>query len=216
MPYPVLYVRNFSRQQEWAEVMYAPNALCTSRKGPAYRFLAIREHFTQKEAPSRQLLIPEVIEEMEASNKKLKKLHLTDMCGNVYKVFGVVTNLLEAPGKDVILWLRGRCGKSEEVHRILKEDMAGGHIISRKLGANALWWNAAVLAMSLHSLTKQILLPQVVRKCRPKTLRFLFYMMVGRVIHHARRIVLRVDDGMGARWLFEAWQRLKSLTFAPA
>ena len=202
--------------QEWAEVMYAPNALCTSKKGPAYRFLAIREPFSQKEEPSRQLLIPEVINEMESTNKNLKKLHLTDMCGNVYKVFGVVTNLLEAPGKDVILWHRGRCGKSEEVHRILKDDLAGGHIISRKLGANALWWNVAVLSMSLHSLVKQMLLPRVVKRCRPKTLRFLFYMMVGRVIHHARRIVLRVDDGMGARWLLDAWQRLKSLSFVPA
>ena len=202
--------------QEWAEVIYAPNSLCTSKRGPAYRFLAIREVLGENEEISQQLLIPEIIEQMESENKKLKKLHLTDMCGNVYKVFGVVTNLLETSGRDVILWHRGRCGKSEEVHRILKEDLAGGHIISRKLGANALWWNVAVLAMSLHSLVKQMLLPKAVKKCRPKTLRFLFYMMVGRVIHHARRIVLRVDDGIGARWLLEAWQRLKSLSFVPA
>lgn len=202
--------------QEWAEVIYVPNSLCTSKRGPEYRFLAIREVVEKKEGISQQLLIPEFVQQMEAANKKLKKLHLTDMCGNVYKVFGVVTNLLDTPGRDVILWHRGRCGKSEEVHRILKEDLAGGHIISRKLGANALWWNVAVLAMSLHSLVKQMLLPRIVRKCRPKTLRFLFYMMVGRVIHHAHRIVLRVDDGIGARWLLEAWQRLKSLTLAPA
>ena len=202
--------------QEWTEIIYAPNSLCTSKRGPAYRFLAIREVFGKNEEISQQLLIPEIIEQVESENKKLKKLHLTDMCGNVYKVFGVVTNLLETSGKDVILWHRGRCGKSEEVHHILKEDLAGGHIISRKLGANAMWWNVAVLAMSLNSLVKQMLLPSVVKKCRPKTLRFLFYMMVGRVIHHARRIVLRVDDGPGARWLLDAWKRLKTLNFSQA
>lgn len=199
--------------QQCAEVIYAPNSLSTSKKGPTYRFIAIREYIGAEEEKSRQLLLPGMIEQWEAENENVEKLHLTDMHGNVYKVFGVVTNIdiEEMSAAEVILWHRGRCGKSEEVHHILKEELAGGHVISGKLGANAFWWNVSVLAMSLHSLLKQMVLPEEARRSRPKTLRSFFYTMAGRVIHHARRIILRVDDGIGARWLKEAWERLDAL-----
>ena len=38
---------------------------------------------------------------------------------------GVVTNR-ELPGDELIRWYRQRCGKGEEVHSVLKEDLAGG------------------------------------------------------------------------------------------
>lgn len=120
----------------------------------------------------------------------------------------------EMSAEEIILWHRGRCGKSEEVHHILKEELAGGHVISGKLGANAFWWNVAVLAMSLHSLLKQMVLPDEAKRSRPKTLRAFFYTMAGRVVHHARRLILRVDDGIGARWLKEAWERLDALSIS--
>ena len=202
--------------QQCAEVIYAPNSLSTSKKGPTYRFIAIREYIGAEEERSRQLLLPGMIEQLEAENENVKKLHLTDMYGNVYKVFGVLTNIdiEEMSAAEVVLWHRGRCGKSEEVHHILKEELAGGHVISGKLGANAFWWNVSVLAMSLHSLLKQMVLPEVARRSRPKTLRAFFYTMAGRVVHHARHLILRVDDGIGARWLKEAWERLDALSFS--
>ena len=52
------------------------------------------------------------------------------------------------------------------------------------------------------------------KRIRPKTLRSFFYAMAGRVVHHARRLILRVDDGIGARWLKEAWGRLDALSFS--
>ena len=42
-----------------------------------------------------------------------------------YKVFGVVTNRSIA-GDELIWWSRQRCGKGEEVHSVLKSDLAGG------------------------------------------------------------------------------------------
>ena len=100
--------------QQCAEVIYAPNSLSTSKKGPTYRFIAIREHIGKEEEKSRQLLLPGMIEQWEEENENVKKLHLTDMYGNVYKVFGVVTNIdvEEMSAEEVILWHRGRCGKS--------------------------------------------------------------------------------------------------------
>ena len=82
----------------------------------------------------------------------MKKLHLTEMEGRVYKVFGIVTNIADWEGGTIIRWQRERCGKSEKVHRILKEDLAGRHVISHRFEANALWWNVAVLSLSVHSL----------------------------------------------------------------
>ncbi len=47
-----------------------------------------------------------------------------------YKVFGVVSNIPEQDmyGEDLINWLYKRCGKSEEVHSIMKKDLAWGGI----------------------------------------------------------------------------------------
>ena len=66
----------------------------------------------------KQLFIPELIDDLESENAKVKKLHLTELGGHVYKVFGIVTNLLDWEGGAVIRWYRERCGKSEEVHRL--------------------------------------------------------------------------------------------------
>jgi hypothetical protein len=44
-----------------------------------------------------------------------------------YKVTGVVTNR-EIAGDESIWWYRKRCGKSEEAHSVMKEDLAGGKL----------------------------------------------------------------------------------------
>lgn len=58
--------------------------------------------------------------------------------GNGYKVFGLVTNR-SLPGNELIHWHRQRCGQSEEVHAVQKEDLAGGYMPSHLFGANAAW-----------------------------------------------------------------------------
>ena len=217
--------RPLGNGQEWAEVVYAPQSLSLSRKGPTYRFLAVREVFDLEESgkkrqlsqelqDSRQLLIPELIEDLETENARVKKLHLTEMGGRAYKVFGIVTNIADVEGGAIIRWQRERCGKSEEVHRILKEDLAGGHVISHRFGANAFWWNVAVLSLSVHSLAKRLLLPEKVRSCRPKTLRFLFYTSIGRMVCHARRVVLQVKAGIVGSWFLGVYRNLEKLAIS--
>ncbi len=58
---------------------------------------------------------------------------------NRYRVFGVVTNIKYADmnGEEVIHWLHERCGKSEEVHAVMKDDLAGGKLPSADFGVNA-------------------------------------------------------------------------------
>jgi len=96
--------------QEWAEICYVPNWAGHSRKRADYRFLAIRE-------PLRQLPLGDQAQLPFPTQEFGPK--------GTYKLFGVVTNRKDA-GDQVIWWLRERCGKSEEVHSVMKSDLAGG------------------------------------------------------------------------------------------
>ena len=62
----------------------------------------------------------------------------------------------ELPGDEVVRWYRERCGKGEEVHGVLKEDLAGGRLPSGRFGANAAWWSMTVLAFNLNSAVRKV------------------------------------------------------------
>ena len=74
-----------------------------------------------------------------------------------YKLFGVVTNRGDA-GDPVIWWLRERRGKSEEIHSVMKSDLAGGQLPSWLFGANAAWWALRILAHNLNTAMKRLVL----------------------------------------------------------
>lgn len=56
-----------------------------------------------------------------------------------YKLFGIVTNM-DWDGRQLIEWHYKRCGRSEHVHSVMKEDLAGGRLPSGDFGENAAWW----------------------------------------------------------------------------
>jgi hypothetical protein len=207
---------------EYATIPYVPQWAGNSKNTAEYRFIATREKFQGKltsQSREGQLLMPGAmdgmeIEEITAGNEVMKKLHLTELSGEVYKLFGIVTNMIEKDGEELVVWHHERCGKSEEVHRVLKNELAGGHIASRKFGANAAWWNIAVLAQSLLSLFKHYFLPKECSKSRPKTLRFRFFVTLGRIVSHARRIVLRVQAGKASEWFMHVRDKLMSFCAA--
>jgi hypothetical protein len=133
------------------------------------------------------------------------------MDGRVYKVYGIVTNMLRHEASELVLPHHGRCGKSEEIHGILKDDLAGGHVISKRFGASAAFWNIAVLASSPRNILKNNFLPARCRKSRPKTLRFLFYAMAGQIVRHAHKIVLKVYGSItGRAWFKESLMRMEA------
>jgi hypothetical protein len=208
----------YETKLECAEVMYVPGSLCTSKNSPEYRFIATREECVISDKASREIIQNTLqreldfdIEEAEEKNENLKKLHMTSMNGRVYKVYGIVTNMLEMETSELVLLHHGRCGKSEEIHRILKDDLAGGHVISKRFGASAAFWNIAVLASSLHNILKNNFLPAPCRKSRPKTLRFLFYTMAGQIVSHAHKLVLKVYGSVTGRlWFEEALMKMEA------
>jgi hypothetical protein len=210
--------------QEWAEVAYTSNELSKSKKSPEIRFFATREIFqehrpgedSQIDAPKQRELGIQIsqshIDELESQSVGIKKLHLTLMSEKVYKVFGVASNILDQAGDEIIFWHRGRCGKSEQAHDILKNDFGGSHVPSHLFGVNAAWWNIAVLAMNVNSILKRYFLPSGFENCRMKTMREVFYTLTGKVIRHARSIKLKIwSQDSGAKLLMYALSKLDSL-----
>jgi len=105
--------------QQWAEVCFVPNWVGHSKKGPDYRYLAIREPLVQLEFSGMESQLP--FPTMEFSDKAR------------YKISGIVANRT-IPGDELIWWHRGRCGKSEEAHSVMKEDLSGGKLPLGSLG----------------------------------------------------------------------------------
>ena len=207
---------------EWAEVSYVPTSLCTSKKAPEIRFYAIREAFQLRsgkgkdDAPGQMELDMELseehIKELETACPKLKELHLTLMSGSAYKLFGVASNIMDQPGNKILHWHRERCGKSEQAHDILKNEFGGSHVPSYYFGVNAGWWNIAVLAMNVINVMKRFFLPRGYESYRMKTLRYLFFTLVGKVVTHARRKILKIYSGdVGANLLIYAQNKLDAL-----
>jgi hypothetical protein len=203
---------------ECAEVVYVPNLLCRGKNDPEYRFIATREFccISSREAvkviqADRQKELELEIQISESMCENMKKLHLTVMNERIYKVFGIVTNRFDMSGSEVVLWHHGRCGKSEEVHRLLKDELAGGHVISKRFGANAAYWNVAVMALSVNNLLKNNFLPSSCRSFRPKTLRFMFYNMAGRFVRHAHKTVLKLfGSSTGYAWFMASARQMEA------
>jgi hypothetical protein len=192
--------------QEWAEVVYVPNALARSKQDPDYRYLAIRERLEQGVLPG-----------MTEGEQQPQLPFATEvLAGVTYRLSGIVTNREEA-GAGLIHWHHQRCGKSEEAHAILKTDLAGGRFPSGKFGANAAWWALVVLAYNLHAALRRLALPGGLKPKRMKALRFALIAVPGRVVERGRQLFVRLARNHPAlAWLAEMRRKLRELALTPA
>jgi len=188
---------------EWAEVCFVPNAIARSKNDPVYRYLAVRELLEQPELPGMEGPV-----ELPFPTLRMEKKR--------YKVFGVVTNR-DREGNELINWLHQRCGKSEEAHSIMKEDLAGGKLPSSEFGENAAWWWIMILAFNLNSAMKQLVLQGSWVAQRMKAVRFSLIRLPGRVMKHARGLIVRlVRNHPSLAVLVNARQRILELDYAPS
>ena len=189
--------------RQWAEVCFVPTALSTSKKGPSYRFLATREELKQGALPG-----------MDKRDEEFL-FPVLRMHESRYKVFGVVTNM-DWDGDKLISWLYQRCGKSEEAHAAMKNDFAGGHFPSGDFGENAAWWGIMVLAYNLNVLMKRVALGESWANKRMKAMRFGIINIAGRVMEHARRLVVRLSgQHSSGDLLIEARRRIALFGASP-
>ena len=203
---PVYKIVDGKKQEtgvEWSEVCFVPHAIGKSKKGPEYRYLAKREVMQEQRVFSGmepQLSLP--FPTMEISGKS-------------YKVFGIVTNM-DWYGEELIHWYHQRCGKSEEAHAVMKDDLAGGKLPSEDFGENAAWWWVMILAFNLNAMMKRLALGKRFSSKRMKAVRFSLINLPGLVVKRSRGLIIRLTKNHPSlEVLVEARRKIALLKPAP-
>jgi len=186
--------------RQWAEVCFVPNAIGHSKKGPEYRYVAIRERMED------QLVLPGI--EQDERELPFQTVH---QGGVRYKVFGIVTNM-DWDGQELIEWHYKRCGRSEQAHSVMKEDLAGGTLPSGDFGENAAWWWVMVLAFNLNAALQCLVLGGQWVHRRMKAMRFHLINIAARVVDRSRQLSLRLRAGDPAYgWLVSIRAKITAL-----
>ena len=134
--------------------------------------------------------------------------------GRSMKYFAVVTNIWgEWSANKLLEWHRDKAGSIEAIHDVMKSELAAGVLPCGRFGANAAWFRMAAISHNVLTALKRLALPPELLRARPKRLRFLFWNTPGRLLHHARKLVLRL--GLGAQRIRE-WLQARPLLAAPA
>jgi hypothetical protein len=195
-------VKDVETGKQWAEVCFVPNAIGHSKKGPAYRYLATRQ------ALQEQLTLAGLDQD------KQYPFPTMPMKESKYKVFGIVTNM-DWHGNELIQWFYERCGKSEQAHGVMKDDLAGGKLPSNDFGENAAWWWIMILALNLNAAMKRLVLGHSWVAKRMKAIRFALINLPAQVLDHSRCLVVRLSKGhRSLRWLIDI--RAKIAILSPA
>ena len=175
-------------RKEWVEVEFVPSQPSRKKRMQPDRYLAIRIRPAQGEL-------------------------FGD--GNVYHYFAVVTNMWSWDGERLLQWQRERCGTVENVHDVMKNDLAGGLLPAKRFFANAAWWRLNALAYNVLSVMKRKALPQAWWSSRLKALRFHLFNIAGRVVEHGRRLFLKIAQHHPTFLLYKE-ARKKLLIFSSA
>lgn len=172
----------FPGKKQWAEVEFVPRKPGENKNLRPDRYLVIRV------SPSQRELFAD---------------------GHRHHYFAVVTNRWTEKGDEVILWHRGKAGTVEIVHDIVKNDLGGSVMPCGRFGANAAWFRLNVLTHNVLVAMKKAALPPEMGKLRLKALRFRLLRAAGKVIHHARQMILKIAQRLEAyALLMEARPRL--------
>jgi len=173
-------------RKEWAEVEFVPSQPSRKKKMKPDRYLAIRIRPLQGEL-------------------------FGD--GAAYHYFAVVTNMWSWDGEKLLQWQRERCGTVEKVHDVLKNDLAGAVLPSKRFFANAAWWRLNLITYNVVSVMKRKALPQAWWCARLKALRFHLLGIAGRILTHGRRIFLKIASNHPSFTLYQE-ARKKLLIFS--
>jgi hypothetical protein len=123
--------------------------------------------------------------------------------GTAAKHFAVRTNLWDWKPQRLLEWHREKAGSIEAAHAVIKNELAGGVLPCGRFGANAAWFRLAVLTFNVLTALKRLALPAELLAARPKRLRFLIFNTPGKLVRHARQMILRLARGVSRfnNWL---------------
>jgi hypothetical protein len=112
--------------------------------------------------------------------------------GESVKYFAVRTNPWDWKPKRLLERHREKAGSIEAAHAVIKNELAGGVLPCGRFGANAAWLRFAVLTFNVLTALKRLALPAELLTARPKRLRFLIFNTPGKLVRHARQVILRL------------------------
>ncbi len=93
----------------------------------------------------------------------------------------------------------------------MKNDLAGGVLPCGRFGANTAWLRLAYLSHNVLVALKRIALPPELLAARPKRLRFEIFVQAGRLVHHARQLLLRIAAAVERIAIYrDAWRLIAS------
>ena len=112
----------------------------------------------------------------------------------------------------ILDWHRVKAGTIEHVHHIIKSELGGGVYPSGKHGANAAWLRLQVITHNLLQMLKAAVLPKEYANAEPKRLRFAVFTGLGQIVHHARRVILKILEELWATLIRAAQERALALS----
>jgi hypothetical protein len=190
--------------KQWAEVCFVPNAIGHSKNDPEYRYLATRQ------------VMEEQLTLAGLEQDKQYPFPTMPMKESKYKVFGIVTNM-DWDGNELIRWFYERCGKSEQAHSVMKQDLAGGKLPSNDFGENAAWWWIMVLSLNLNTAMKRLVLGQSWVSKRMKAIRFALINLPAQVVKGSRYLLVRLSKHHPSfKWLLDIRAKIAMLSPVPS
>ena len=107
-----------------------------------------------------------------------------------YGYHAVATNREESAAE--VIWKHNGRGQSENWHKELKLDVGMEQMPCGQRAANALYFAIGVLAYNLAQLLKRRVLPESYRTVTLATLRWKVYRLAGKLVRHARGLILQI------------------------
>jgi len=159
-------------QRQWAEVAFVPGEKGEKKDSRPLRYVGLR------------LLKPQG----SLFNDGTDRRH-----------YAVLTNL-DWEGAKLLNWHREKAGTVEHVHDEVKNGLAGGHVPSQLMGANAAWFKLNLLTYNLVSAVKGLCLNPEERTARLKKFRLLVIHLAGRLSRNGCVLRLRFcasNDAIG-------------------
>lgn len=165
---------------EWAEIPHIPD----NPKSSDYRYIAVRSII-----PNQKVLFEELENEAEDNKKESSQKQYTKD-GKRYRIRVIVTNRKDMEEEDLFHWHNKRCGVSEQLHDVMKNELSGGQFPSNKFGVNAFWWLMMIYSLNILQLYKNLILENCWRSRRMKAFRLHFIYLAGRVLNRSRYLFI--------------------------
>jgi hypothetical protein len=115
-----------------------------------------------------------------------------------YCYYAVATNREESASE--VIWKHNERGNSENWHKELKIGVGMEQMPCGQLEANAVYFGIGVLAYNLAQLLKRQVLPASYRTATLATLRWKVYRLAGKLVRHARGLILQIKAD-AEKWL---------------